>query len=294
MKSIYFKFLLTCFFSTSLMAQDWNTVVTFNPSQNINDILYVNESTAYAVSSLYNGTALNVKKTTDNGNTWVEQYSGHTSMNFREIGSPNNGQDVFIVGNFGVLIHTNDGGVNWNTINIGTTLHFRDIFFLSSQIGYISADDATIFKTQDGGITWADLNATISGVGTISQICFINENRGFIAGFNFFQETFDGGLNWTEVPGFEPAGGELYQIQDIQFLNENLGYISGDIGLLFKTEDGGDTWIDKQVVIPSYITESLFSFKFLNSDPNIGFACGYHGLLIKTFDAGDTWGINVI
>jgi len=271
------------------MAQDWNTLVTFTPASTLKDIYWVNESTAYAVGSMYNGTALNVKKTTDGGITWEEQFTGNTEMNYYEIDSPNNGEDVFIVGNYGILIYTNDGGENWNNLDIGTTEHLRDIFFLSNLIGFICGDGATVLKTVDGGMTWINLNAVMTGVNTIGKICFLNEDRGFIGGFNFMQETIDGGLTWTYVPGFEPVAGELFQIQDIQFLNDNVGYVSGDVGLFYKTEDGAETWIDKQVVIPDYLTESLFSFKFLDSDPNIGFACGYYGLLIRTYDAGDTW-----
>ena len=289
MKSLLLKLLFVFFISTSLMAQDWNTIVTFTPSQSIKDICWVNETTAYAVSALYNGTALNVKKTSDGGATWVEQFAVNTSMNYYEIDSPNNGDDVFIIGNYGTLIHTNDGGTNWTNMDVGTTEHLRDIFFLSNSIGYICGDGATILKTTDGGMTWTNINAAMTGVNTIGKICFLNEDRGFIGGFNFGQETFDGGLTWTYIPGFEPAAGELFQIQDIQFLDENVGYLSGDVGLLYKTEDGGESWIDKQVVIPDYATESLFSFKFLDSNHNIGFACGYSGLLIRTFDAGESW-----
>ena len=289
MKSFLLKLLFTCFISTSLMAQDWNTVVTFTPLQSIGDICWVNETTAYAVSSLYNGTAINVKKTSDGGVNWVEQYAGNTQMNYYEIASPNSGGDVFIVGNYGILLHTDDGGANWSNMDIGTTEHLRDIFFLSNTIGYIAGDGATVLKTTDGGMNWIDLNAEMAGVGTIGKIYFINEDRGFAVGFNFGHETFDGGLTWSYMTEFEPVPGELFQIQDIQFVDENVGYISGDVGLLYKTEDGGDTWIDKQVIIPGYVTESLFSFKFLDSNPDIGFACGYDGLLINTNDAGDVW-----
>ena len=289
MKSVFFTLLFTCFISTSIMAQDWNTLVTFTPASTLKDIYWVNESTAYTVGSMYNGTALNVKKTSDGGITWEAQYTGHTSMNYYEIDSPNDGEDIFIVGNYGILIHTNDGGDNWSNVDVGTTEHLRDIFFLSDLIGYIGADGATILKTTDGGMTWTNINAVMTGVNTIGKICFINEDRGFIAGFNFMQETFDGGLNWDYVPGFEPQAGELFQIQDIQFLDENVGYVSGDVGLLFKTIDAGANWTNKHVEIPDYAAESLFSFKFLDSDPKIGFACGYYGLLIRTYDAGDSW-----
>jgi photosystem II stability/assembly factor-like uncharacterized protein len=282
-------FTLTMIFliPTSLMSQDWNTVLDLN-SQAVKDVCWVNETTAYAVSAIYSNDLVNVKKTSDAGLTWVEQYVGIPQMNYYEIASPNNGGDVFIVGNVGTLIHSDDGGSNWNIIDIGTTIHLRDIFFLSNSIGYISADYSHIWKTTDGGMTWALLASNIPDAGTIMNLCFINELRGFIVGFNYFHETFDGGLTWASVPGFEAVPGEDYQLRDVQFLDENIGYISGDVGMLFKTTDAGATWADKHVDHPDP-SVSLFSFKFLDSDPNIGFACGYHGLLIRTEDGGDSW-----
>ena len=287
MNSILFKLLFICLIPTSLIAQDWKTVLCLSP-QGVIDVCWVNETTAYAVSAIYNGDFVNVKKTSDGGLTWEEQYVGIPQMNFREIASPNNGGDVFIIGNDGTLIHSDNGGDNWNTIDIGTTLSLRDIFFLSNTIGYISSDYATIFKTTDGGMTWTLLHENMQYGVSIKKICFINEQRGFIVGFNFFYETFDGGLNWTPAPGFETFSTELYQINDIQFLDENIGYISGDLGLLFKTSDAGKSWVDKHVDY-HYPNASIKSFKFLDSDPNIGFACGSYGLLIRTYDAGDNW-----
>lgn len=290
MKSLLSQLLLICLTSFTLFGQDWNTIQDY-PSGTINSLLYVNDSTAYAVSSLYNGTALNVKKTTDDGVTWTEQYTGQTSMNFRKIATPNNGGDLFIIGNAGVLVHTNDGGANWNLATIPTTENLRDIFFLSSTIGFICADNAAILKTVDGGMTWINMNPTLPGISTVANIHFLTESRGFIAGFNYFRETSDGGVTWTDVIGFENLAGTLYQIQDIFFLNDSVGYISGDQALLFKTTDGGTTWVDMEVIIPgiTFTIESIFSVNFLDAHPAIGFACGYHGLLIRTFDGGVNW-----
>lgn len=278
------------FITTNIFAQDWNTIETFTPGQTIKDIYYVNTTTAYAVSALYNGTALNVKKTSDGGETWVEQFTDHTSTSFYNIDSPNDGGDVFIVGAEGTLIHTNDGGENWNTIDVDITDPIWDIFFLDNSIGFITTNNGIIYKTEDGGATWNNINAVMNGIGSVSNICFITESRGFVGGFNYFKETFDGGLTWTDVPGHEPATLEFtFQIQEIKFYDENVGYFSGDQGLLYKTEDGGETWVNKHVEITDFVVESLFSFDFLEDYPEIGFACGYHGLLIRTFDGGDSW-----
>ncbi|MEE9348698.1 MAG: YCF48-related protein [Flavobacteriaceae bacterium] len=293
MKSILIKSLFVFLVSIQTYGQyDWETVVSFTPSQSIKDIYQVDESIAYALSSLYNGSGLTVKKSTNAGVTWTELNTGVTAgIGYQKIGSPNNGGDIFIVGSLGTLLHSADGGTTWNSIttSIGTT-NLRDIYFLSNMIGYIAADSANILKTTDGGLTWVDINPTMTGVSTIGRIYFKTELNGYIGGFNFFKETFDGGFTWTDVPGHEPqTNANIFQIQKIEFLDSNVGYFSGDRGLLYKTIDGGTTWVDKQVTIPGFVVESLFDFEFMEGNPDIGFACGYHGLLIATDDGGDSW-----
>lgn len=174
MKKTILNLIASLFITTIVYGQDWQTIKTFMPSQTLKDIVFVDATTAYAVSALYNGTAVHVKKTIDGGLTWEEQYTGHVSTSFKRIATPNNGNDVFVVGGAGILIHTNDGGSTWNTINIGIgTTQLRDIFFFSNSIGYIAADNATILKTTDGGITWTNLNANMTGVNTIGRINFL-------------------------------------------------------------------------------------------------------------------------
>jgi hypothetical protein len=66
----------------------------------------------------------------------------------------NNG---WIVGSFGTLLHTTNGGATWTTVDPGTSDSFSSIHFINSQHGWIAGgnnDDATILHTSDGGNTW--------------------------------------------------------------------------------------------------------------------------------------------
>lgn len=260
-------------------AQDWQTSITFTPGQTISDIYRFDENTIYAVSSLYNGSGLNIKKTIDNGTTWTEQNTNTTEASFRAIGS--NGTSVFMVGNDGKLI-TNNGTDTWSTIPLGISTPLRDIYFVNENVGFLTSDDAIIFKTTDGGTTWANLNPTISGVGTIANIYFLNENKGFVCGFNYLQLSEDGGQTWEYVDGFTPSQGN-FQLNAIQFLDDNVGYICGDVGLMYRTDDGGATW----ALQTTNTTESLQDLKFISE--NIGFACGFGGTILRTEDGGSTW-----
>lgn len=136
-----------------LFGQDWNTIKTFTPAQTIQDVIPLNETTWIVSSSLYSGTGLNMKRSIDNGETWVEEYSGYTSQSFRSIASPD-GETSFAIANSAVLI-TDNGTGTWETVDVPVDVHLRDIYFLNETDGWIGADAGVILKTEDGGETWA-------------------------------------------------------------------------------------------------------------------------------------------
>lgn len=263
-------------------AQDWQTTETFMPGQTLKDIFVADSNNIYAVSALYDGSAMNIKKSTNDGETWSEQYSGYTSQNYYEIASPDS-VDIFIVGNAGVLIH-NDGGDEWTTVSTGTEENLRSIFFVNKTIGYIGGDAGTVLKTTNGGDTWTNLEAILDAPYSILDLHMLSESHGFVIGHGFIQVTNDGGLNWTFVPGFSPSDG-LYGFREMQFVNNNLGYVCGDHGDMYKSVDGGLTW-EIQV---TGTEESIQDVRFL--DEFIGFACGFAGVALRTLDGGENWTI---
>ncbi|MFT5821924.1 MAG: photosystem II stability/assembly factor-like uncharacterized protein [Crocinitomix sp.] len=242
-----FIFLISIFILsyTSIGQDDWESNITFAPGQTIKAVLAINPTTIYGISALYNGTALNIKKTTDNGISWVEQFTGHTSQNYYELASPDS-VDIFAVGNTGVIIH-NSGGETWTDVASGTVEHLRTICFVSSTIGFIGGDNGTILKTTDAGATWIDLGATLDA--PYSPLCLemLSETQGFIGGHSFLQVTYDGGLNWTFIPGFGTGDG-TFAFREIQFINNNLAFACGDQGAIWISEDGGLTWTLKETV----------------------------------------------
>jgi photosystem II stability/assembly factor-like uncharacterized protein len=280
-RSTYLVALFFVALHSMALAQDWKTIKTYATGQTITTIFTPADETVIAVSALYNGTDLNIKRSDDNGATWVEQGTGYTQMNFRGLASPD-GQKIFAIGNAGALI-TNNGGDTWSTVDIGTTENLRSICFVNEEVGYLGMDRGIIYQTVDGGETWFDLQPNLQGGGSVSNIYFVNEDLGFIAGFNYMQVTYNGGVDWFYVDGFEPQPGVLFQLQEIQFLNDSVGYVCGDVGLMYKTTDGGETWTEQE----TGTTESLQDLKFINEE--VGFACGFEATVIYTLDGGENW-----
>ncbi|MBL7128656.1 MAG: T9SS type A sorting domain-containing protein [Ignavibacteria bacterium] len=106
------------------------------------------------------------------------------------------------------------------------TLIFILIFILTS---------ISITQAQVG---WFNQN---SGTNTVLfDVCFIDENNGWIAGnTGLIMNTSNGGLNWNVQTA--PPNNTYYSIY---FVNTQNGWAGGFAGKLIRTTNGGTNWID--------------------------------------------------
>ncbi len=74
--------------------------------------------------------------------------------------------------------------------------------------------------------------------------CFIDEDHGWVITHSTGRvfTTTDGGREWREVGRVEP----LY-LESICFADREHGWICGETNVVFATEDGGETWMEKPV-----------------------------------------------
>lgn len=113
---------------------------------------------------------------------------------------------------------------------------------------------------------------------------------GFIEGDSkkgVWMSTKGGGLSFTKgetefesVNGFEFENSNIktggYGILDLAFRNKDELWVACGGGTLYKSEDGGKTWVKKE---NDKLAANLYKIKFFNSD--LGFALGSNGVLLK-------------
>jgi photosystem II stability/assembly factor-like uncharacterized protein len=110
---------------------------------------------------------------------------------------------------------------------------------------------------------------------------FLDEQRGIaviLATKKVFR-TMDGGETWENM--WTPAVNS--NPTDVEWVTDNLLFISAGNGDLFRSLDGGNTW--SNVNPPT--TAWLYNVHFLNE--TTGFVTGESGTILKTTDAGATW-----
>jgi photosystem II stability/assembly factor-like uncharacterized protein len=228
-----------------------------------------------------------ILSTDDGGITWKEQkprgrdflYDVFWKVSFR------NQTDGWIVGTRGTILHTSDGGANWSEVVQGFTASFSGVHFVNRRDGWI-VGDAGVMRTTDGGMSWERPAAVPSG--WRQDIFFLDRKIGWVLeGLTLFF-TDDGGDTWKNLKSFSHA---MLPLESIGFVNRESGWVVGDRGAIFHTDDCGSTWEDQ-----SYPTESVLrSVVFVNDSCGWIVGSGYmndsfvYGTILNTTDGGKTW-----
>ena len=193
----------------------------------------VDENTIY-ITGLFYADAY-IMKSVDQGITWTYTDMGSlcnalVDVYFKDenIGYAA-GQSAQGTGLRGIIVRTIDGGQTWSTVALGEDSNERiwKIQELNENVMYGSVEAFTdtpeYYKSTDGGQTWQLYSVTSSGVsGTIQGIGFLNEDIGWLGGYDtFFYETTNQGGNWELKPSIGTS------FNRFQRINDTLMYTSG-------------------------------------------------------------------
>ena len=64
----------------------------------------------------------------------------------------------FAVGDSGIIIATENYGVEWNLVEGNTQSNLNSIYFINENLGWIAGDHRTVLKTTDSGTSWSPLD----------------------------------------------------------------------------------------------------------------------------------------
>ena len=218
---------------------------------------------------------------------------------------------AFIVGDRGKVLLTEDGGIHFKRIDIGTNLAVFAIQMADDKVGYLAGQDGLMMRTSDGGMTWQRLDSKTHLY--LFDLSFPDAQHGFIVGDrSVVLSTDDGGRTFLKrqlqrifppsmadyaLPYEEPV---LYSTK---FVDDNHGWVVGEMGRIWATDNGGKTWSEQQQSLVSqwkrplnpgedprfaeFLLPTFFGVSFRNRQQ--GAACGLEGWVIQTDDGGQTW-----
>lgn len=139
--------------------------------------------------------------------------------------------------------------------------------------------------------TWQTIPNSISNGNNqrFDDVFFINDTVGWAANgfYATVYKTIDGGINWTVQLSEAGLGGDYY-FRNIEFINENIGFVGTLNGVLFKTIDGGENWTTVTNITPNPV--AICGLEAIGSSTIYG--CGAYftpAHIIKSTDSGNTW-----
>jgi photosystem II stability/assembly factor-like uncharacterized protein len=239
---------------------------------------------------------LNTYRTTDGGNSWIEQsarfeyshlvYFSDSSTGYRF------GQRWIPQGSTSyresAIQKTIDGGVTWktkhfdNSVSGGNVDVDGKIRFLNKQkgIAVVGAKNnfsslGKIFLTSDGGETWALVH---NSAGKLNSFSFVDSLNYIAVGDNgLLLKSTDGGFSWNIK-----ESGTTVNLNGISFNSIGKGVAVGE-GTILTSSDAGNSWNSK-VLFPTVIYNDVF---FINQDDVT--AAGTSGIILLSQNGGNDW-----
>jgi len=221
------------------------------------------------------------------------------------------------------VYQTTDGGATWTNIGLGQTkrigrvaVHPTDsnIIFVAGAGAQFSTDSARgVYRTTDGGSTWEKVLYISDSTSAIDlRINPIHPDTVYAAMWERLRSptrrkaggqtsgiyrSTDVGVTWTELTNGLPSGTNVGRIgiaicgssTDVLYATytDSIGYLDA----IYKTTDGGDSWLQTSAQPPSWLYYN-FGWYFGQirvhpTNPDVAFVLGVP--LYRTTNGGNSW-----
>ncbi|MBI5921006.1 MAG: glycosyl hydrolase [Betaproteobacteria bacterium] len=186
---------------------------------------------------------------------------------------------VWVAGNQGKIVRSDDGGTTWIHQATGVTAHLQSIAAWDPERAVAVGNDGTVVVTSDGGKTWAktSMPANVAGAKLMRVRTYPGGKAWAVGEMGMALSSSDFGVNWRST-----TAGEDVSWNDVVFVKD-VGWLVGEFGRMQATRDGGANW----KVLASPVKSSLNGVYF--RDEHEGVAVGTEGVLLLTKDGGANW-----
>ena len=251
---------------------------------------------------------------------WTPQESG-VPMVLRAI--TGNGSEVYAVGDFGVIVHSSDGGNFWARQSTPTTQPFYGVWCDPAACNNAWAVGAAgaIIRTLNAGLTWS---AQPSGTtNQLNSVWGMSSTDIFVAGYSGTAlHSTNAGTMWTASTTVLPMTVTFYAISGRSFGDTRLVGKNGNGGVIYKqsgtgfaaevlplTGASGDAYyavagtttgqlvaagtqgrISRYVTTWSQVTSGTTAdIRSVWAKDNVMVAVGNEGTILRSLDGGATW-----
>jgi len=228
--------------------------------------------------NLYAGKSYELHRSVNDGQSWTKLNFNNGSVE-AATGLPGN---VILVGSYGKIYRSGDGGQTWTTHSLSSQGFDRLTYNPTTDHVYAwesspATNTGTVYRSTDKGLTWTTFFNT-AGVEPYSM-AFAPNGTVFIGATDYIWKTTDGGATWTSTLLWDQSG-----VSEIQLAVTSTGRVFAQQWYRsFYSDDNGSTWKEYQDAQGNYM--EVFS-----TLPNGAlFAVWSGGSLRRSMDNGSTW-----
>lgn len=188
------------------------------------------------------------------------------------------GQRLVAVGERGIVLLSDDNGASWRQSSVPVSVSLTGVRFASPQRGWAVGHSGIVLRTQDGGETWTkQLDGTSAARLTL----------------DYFRRKSQSSEGDAEILKRQLADAERLvndgpdkPFLDLYFSNETTGFVVGAYNLIFRTEDGGESWLPWQDHVDNPRGVHLYTIGGTGSDL---YLVGEQGNIFHSADDGRTF-----
>ncbi|CAN5536917.1 hypothetical protein BH10BAC5_BH10BAC5_05580 [soil metagenome] len=164
------------------------------------------------------------------------------------------------------------------------------IIFIDTLKGWAAGDSGHIIHTTNGGTNWIAQSTSVPL--KIDDLFFLNTSTGWALsndylGGTYIFKTTNAGANWN----FSRFSDSTHFFSTIFFNNINTGFLAGNEGVILKTTDSGNNWLQCSVDSSLFYRYPIQKITFYND--RIGTASGgtfdIQGVIWQTTNSGLNW-----
>lgn len=170
---------------------------------------------------------------------YVDVLDSPAMMSQLAIKSPLNtivsaGDRLVAVGIRGHILYSDDAGKTWQQAKVPVSSDLTSVYFATPELGWAVGHDGVVLHSADGGQTWTkQLDGTQTGKLMLDRYTALaatdpaNEDYAMLA---------------ADAQRMADEGADK-PFLDVWFADSQNGYVVGAFGMIFRTSDGGATWV---------------------------------------------------
>ena len=184
------------------------------------------------------------------------------------------GDRLVAVGERGIVLLSDDDGRNWHQVVTPVRASLTAVTFAGEKKGWAVGHLGVILHTEDGGESWVK---QFDGIRAAALVLTAAERRAAAEPDPEKREN----LLFSARRLVEDGPDKPFL--DVCFLDERTGFVVGAFNLIFRTDDGGATWVPWQDRVENPMELHFYGITAVRGTLYIA---GEQGLLLRSTDGG--------